>query len=121
MSVALGVGDTPLISVLAGKCVGGSSVLTGGVCFRIPDEVLHDWSGELGLARDDARRRRPLFAEVEDICHVETVPDHMRSRATELFVEGAASLGVEMKSMRRNTTAAGARRAATSAAPTARR
>jgi NADPH-dependent 2,4-dienoyl-CoA reductase/sulfur reductase-like enzyme len=29
MSVALGVGDTPLISLLAGKCVGGSSVLTG--------------------------------------------------------------------------------------------
>jgi hypothetical protein len=36
MSVALGIGDTPLISLLAGKCVGGSSVLTGAVCFRIP-------------------------------------------------------------------------------------
>ena len=44
-----GFGDTPLISVMAGKCVGGSSVLTGGVCFRIPDDVLHEWSHDLGL------------------------------------------------------------------------
>jgi choline dehydrogenase-like flavoprotein len=51
MSVALGIGDTPLISLLAGKCVGGSSVLTGAVCFRIPEEVLYEWSTDLGLAR----------------------------------------------------------------------
>src|SRR4051812_19367083 len=29
LSVAVGVGNTPLISLMAGKCVGGSSVLTG--------------------------------------------------------------------------------------------
>ncbi|HSO35410.1 MAG TPA: GMC family oxidoreductase N-terminal domain-containing protein, partial [Labilithrix sp.] len=103
MSVALGMGDTPLISLLAGKCVGGSSVLTGAVCFRIPDEVLHVWSEELGLEQMTPEHVEPYFAEVEHICHVETVPDHMRSRASELFVKGAASLGVEMKSMRRNT------------------
>jgi choline dehydrogenase-like flavoprotein len=103
MSVALGVGDTPLISLLAGKCVGGSSVLTGAVIFRIPDEVLHTWSDELGLARMTPDGVDRHFSEVERLCHVETVPEHMRSRASELFVQGAASLGVEMKSMRRNT------------------
>jgi choline dehydrogenase-like flavoprotein len=104
MSVAVGVGDTPLISLLAGKCVGGSSVLTGGVCFRIPDEVLHVWAGELGLGRMTADGLDPYFTEVERICHVEEVPAHMRSRATELFVEGAGKLGIPMKSMRRNTS-----------------
>ena len=104
MSVALGVGDTPLISLLAGKCIGGSSVLTGAVCFRIPDEVLHTWSDHLGLAQMTPDHVDSYFSEVEEICHVETVPDHMRSRASELFVAGAASLGVEMKSMRRNTS-----------------
>ena len=103
MSVALGVGDTPLISLLAGKCVGGSSVLTGGVCFRIPEEVLHTWSGELGLDRMTPDGLDPFFSEVERICHVEDVPLHMRSRATELFVEGADKLGITMKTMRRNT------------------
>lgn len=103
MSVALGLGDTPLISLLAGKCVGGSSVLTGGVCFRIPEEVLHTWSTELGLDRMTPEGLDPYFSEVERICHVEDVPLHMRSRATELFVEGADKLGVTMKTMRRNT------------------
>ncbi|MBX3185415.1 MAG: GMC family oxidoreductase [Labilithrix sp.] len=103
MSIAMGVGDTPLISLLAGKCVGGSSVLTGAVCFRIPDEVLHVWSDELSLSRMTPEGVDPYFTEVEKICHVETVPTHMRSRATELFVEGAARLDIPMKSMRRNT------------------
>jgi choline dehydrogenase-like flavoprotein len=103
MSVAVGVGDTPLISLLAGKCVGGSSVLTGGVCFRIPEEVLHVWSGELGLERMTPDGLDPYFTEVEKIAHVEEVPKTMRSRATELFVDGADKLGIPMKSMRRNT------------------
>jgi choline dehydrogenase-like flavoprotein len=103
MSVALGIGDTPLISILAGKCVGGSSVLTGGVCFRIPDDILHEWSSHLGLARMTPDELDPYFAEVERAVHVETVPEHMRSRGTELFVEGAAKLGIPMKSLRRNT------------------
>ncbi|MDB4947271.1 MAG: putative oxidoreductase [Labilithrix sp.] len=104
MSVAMGVGDTPLISLLAGKCIGGSSVLTGAVCFRIPDEVLHTWSHDLGLTNMSRENVEPYFQEVERVCRVETVPVHMRSRATELFVEGAAKMGVQMKSMRRNTS-----------------
>src|SRR5258706_15993385 len=30
---AFGIGQTPIIGLSAGRCVGGSSVLTGGVCF----------------------------------------------------------------------------------------
>jgi len=46
----------------------------------------------------------PYFAEVEEAMSVETVPTSMRSRSTELFVEGAERLGVSMKSLRRNTS-----------------
>ena len=104
MSAAVGLGDTPFISVLQGKCVGGSSVLTGGVCFRIPDEVLHEWSHDLGLRTMTPEGVDAHFRVVERVVHVETVPDHMRSRSTELFVEGAAKMGIPMKSMRRNTS-----------------
>jgi choline dehydrogenase-like flavoprotein len=104
MSAALGVGNTPFISVLQGKCVGGSSVLTGGVCFRIPDEVLHQWSHDLGLRSMTPEGVDGSFAEVERVVHVETVPDHMRSTSTNLFVQGAAKMGIPMKSMRRNTS-----------------
>ncbi|HEY6461527.1 MAG TPA: GMC family oxidoreductase, partial [Polyangiaceae bacterium] len=92
------------ISVLQGKCVGGSSVLTGGVCFRIPGEVLHEWSHDLGLRTMTAEGLDAHFRAVEEVVHVETVPDSMRSRGTELFLEGAAKMGIPMKSMRRNTS-----------------
>src|SRR5687767_8289220 len=62
MSLVLGRGDTPLISLLTGKCVGGSSVLTGGVCFRIPEEVLHVWSHDLGLEQMTPERLEPFFS-----------------------------------------------------------
>jgi len=103
LSAAVGIGETPLISVLAGKCVGGSSVLTGGVCFRIPNDVLHEWSTDLGLTDLTADKLDPYFAEVEKEMQVETVPESMRSRSTELFVEGAEKMGISMKSLRRNT------------------
>jgi choline dehydrogenase-like flavoprotein len=103
LAVALGLGDTPLISVLSGKCVGGSSVLTGGVCFRIPEEILHHWATELRLPRMTPDLLMPFFEEVERTIHVETVPEHMRSRGTQLFVEGADKMGIGMKSLRRNT------------------
>jgi choline dehydrogenase-like flavoprotein len=102
LGIAMGLGDTPLISVMAGKCVGGSSVLTGGVCFRIPDDVLHDWSTKLGLTDMTPDSLAPYFEEMERDLSVTTVPESMRSRSTELFVEGADKLGIPMKPLRRN-------------------
>jgi choline dehydrogenase-like flavoprotein len=104
LSAAVALGETPFISVLQGKCVGGSSVLTGGVCFRIPDEVLHHWSRDLGLETMSPEGLEPHFRTVEEAIHVEVVPDAMRSHSTELFVEGAAKLDIPMKSIRRNTS-----------------
>lgn len=98
-----GVGDTPLISLMQGKCVGGSSVMTGGVCFRVPEEILHQWSTELGLSDMSPDAMDPHFAEVEARVNVTEVPVHARSRGTELFVSGADKLGISINSMRRNT------------------
>jgi choline dehydrogenase-like flavoprotein len=103
MSFALPVGDSPAINVMMGRCVGGSSVLTGGVCFRVPDHVLHAWQHERGLPELTAEALAPCFEEVEKAIHVEEVPVSMRSRSTALFGEGLAKLGHEMKPLRRNT------------------
>jgi choline dehydrogenase-like flavoprotein len=104
LGIAVGLGQTPVMSVMAGRCVGGSSVLTGGVCFRIPDDVLHDWSTRLGLADMTPDALAEHFCDLERDLSVEIVPERMRSRSTELFVEGADRLGIPMKSLRRNTS-----------------
>ncbi len=102
-TAAVGLGDSPTINVTMGRCVGGSSVLTGGVCFRIPGAVLHEWQRDLGLEEYSEEGLEPYVSHVERTIHVEEVPVAMRSRSTSLFVEGAEQLGVPMKPIRRNT------------------
>jgi choline dehydrogenase-like flavoprotein len=103
LSVAFGIGDTPTINVTMGRCIGGSSVLTGGVCFRIPDHVLGTWQRDLGLRDYTPEAMDPYFRRVEERVHVEEVPESLRSRSTQLFAEGARRRGYELKPMRRNT------------------
>lgn len=103
MTVAVGVGDTPTINVTMGRAVGGSSIVTGAVCFRTPEHVLHDWSGRLGLGDLTAKKLEPHFEEVERAIHVEEVPDAMRSLSTRRFAEGAEKLGYVIEPLRRNT------------------
>jgi choline dehydrogenase-like flavoprotein len=108
LTFAVGVGDTPMINVMMGQCVGGSSVLTGGVCFRIPAAVLREWQ-ELGLGGLNERALEPCFEAVERAIHVEEVPISQRSRSTTLFADGAERLGVTIKSLKRNTRGCGGR------------
>ena len=103
VTVALGRGDTPMINVTMGRCVGGSSMLTGGVCFRVPEHVLDVWRDDRGLDWYTPRALEKCFESVERAVHVEEVPVAMRSRGTALFAEGATRRGFELEPMRRNT------------------
>ncbi|MFO0741689.1 MAG: GMC family oxidoreductase [Labilithrix sp.] len=101
-TLAFGVGDSPTVQIWTGRTVGGGSVLTGGVCFRIPERVLDAWCAE-GLSDFAPKRMEPLFERVERAINVSTTPEALRSGSTQLFVEGAKELGVRIHSMRRNT------------------
>jgi len=102
-TMAVGVGDSPSINVTMGRCVGGSSVLTGAVCFRTPEAVLRHWTDVLKLKGYTPKEMEPYFEHVERAIHVEEVPAEMRSRSTQLFALGARHLGFEIKPTRRNT------------------
>lgn len=103
MTAAIGLGDSPVINVTMGRCVGGSSVLTGGVCFRTPGAVLDTWVGERGLSGLSEQALEPFFEDVERAIHVETVPAEMRSRSTALWAQGAERIGATIHPTRRNT------------------
>jgi choline dehydrogenase-like flavoprotein len=102
-TVAFGVGNTPVINVMMGECVGGSSVLTGGVCFRAPGSVLSHWARDLRLSGLSEAAMMPYFDDVERAVHVEEVPLALRSRSTLAFARGAERLGHPLLPMRRNT------------------
>lgn len=103
MTVTIPLGDSPAINVTMGRCVGGSSVITGGVCFRIPDLVMREWTDALKLPDYTPTAMEPYFTHVEKAIHVEPVPVAMRSRSTALFAEGARKRGIELKPIARNT------------------
>lgn len=103
MITAFGIGQTPIISVTVGRAVGGSSILTGGVCFRIPSSVHEHWVRELGLNQLGERDLEAAYNEVERRMMVREVPADMRSLSTARFVEGADRLGIPMRPLRRNT------------------
>ena len=103
MSLAMGLGNSPSINVTAGRQVGGSSALTGGVCFRPPGDVLREWSAAPGLEDLSAEAMDRWFSIVESDIHVEEVPEAMRSKSTRLFIEGGRKLGIPFHPMRRNT------------------
>jgi len=103
-TAVLGLGDSPLITVMAGRGVGGSSLLTGGVCFRVPEYIHDRWVHERGLGDLSAEHMDAAFSSAELASSVETVPEHMRSKAIRRFVDGATKLGIPVKPLRRNTS-----------------
>ncbi len=104
MTLVFGVGDSPSINVTMGRVVGGSSMVTGGVCFRIPEQVFRDWQVLHGLTEYTEAAFEPIFEHVERRIHVEPVPVSMQSRSTQLFGIGASRLGHALEPMRRNTS-----------------
>lgn len=105
LDATIPLGDSPAINLTLGRGVGGSSLLTGGVCFRIPGSVLQHWERDLGLSRFTERSWDTHFDAIERELGVATVPDTLRSEATRLFGQGVNDrFGVTLEPMRRNMT-----------------
>jgi choline dehydrogenase-like flavoprotein len=76
-----------------GRCVGGSTVVNGGMAFRAPERVLQAWAdaSELpGLARGELDGE---YARVERFLSVTTQDADSVGRDQRLLVEGAERLG----------------------------
>lgn len=90
-----------------GRCVGGSTVINGGMYWRAPDRILERWEREERLPAIGPGAMEPFFTEVERKAHPETnLPDTF-GRHGVLFAEGAGKLGwnatPNLRNMRRCT------------------
>ena len=83
----------PPIPYAEGRCVGGGTVVNGGMTWRPPEEVLTEWATMTGQPDLGAKAMEPLFDRVEERIHAK--PQHPSSvgEDSRLLEEGARRLG----------------------------
>jgi choline dehydrogenase-like flavoprotein len=91
----------PPIPYAEGRCVGGSTVINGGMTWRAPEEVLVEWERITGQPDLGAKAMEPLFDRVEARIHAK--PQHPVSVGDDsrLLEEGARRLGWRYEHNRR--------------------
>ena len=90
----------PLIPMPVGRCVGGTTVVNSGTCFRAPDDILARWRDEFGIPW--AGSLEAEFDQVERSLHVQPVDRDRAGRNAQLCAEGAEALGVSHGPIPRN-------------------
>lgn len=97
------IAGTPPIPFVEGRCVGGSTVINGGMAYRPPDRVLDDWSAispELGQDALD-----PFFDSVESRVNVEYQSESSVGEDSRIMTEGARKMGWSYTVNQRNQKA----------------
>lgn len=87
----------PNVLVAEGRCVGGSTTINGGMCWRTPDKILKRWQWEKGLVDLTPKKMEPFFKRVDDMLHVSPVLPEARNEDAEILKRGAEKLGYRVK------------------------
>ena len=94
---------SPPIPYVEGRCVGGTTVINGGMAYRPPERVLDDWSHispELGAAALE-----PYFRGVEERVHAAPQSDVSVGEDSRVMMRGAQKMGWHYTVNRRNQEA----------------
>ena len=92
----------PNIIFSEGRCVGGSTVLNGGICWRTPERVLKRWQWEFGFSDMSPEALDPIFAKVEERINVAPQDPGTVGEDAELLRRGAEKLGYRVVPVKRN-------------------
>ena len=93
---------TPGIIFAEGRCVGGSTVINGGMCWRTPERILASWARDERLPDIGPEAMESVFAEVEREMNPETQRDDTLGVHNRRFAEGARKLGWHPRENLRN-------------------
>src|SRR5258708_23443250 len=92
----------PSILYAEGRCVGGSTVVNGGMSWRTPARVLGRWAEQEGLRAIGERDLDPYFAAIESSLSVGLQAPETIRRDSALFRAGAQAQGWAVGPNRRN-------------------
>jgi choline dehydrogenase-like flavoprotein len=92
----------PSVLFAEGRCVGGSTVVNGGMAWRTPPQVLHRWATEEGVTAISEEDMDPYFARAEFRLSVALQDPETVGRDSELLKKGADAQGWQIIPNRRN-------------------
>jgi choline dehydrogenase-like flavoprotein len=92
----------PSVLYAEGRCVGGSTVVNGGMSWRTPARVLQRWAEQEGLRAIGERDLAPYFETIESRLSVGPQDPETVGRDSELFRDAARTRGWAVVANRRN-------------------
>jgi choline dehydrogenase-like flavoprotein len=92
----------PSVLYAEGRCVGGSTVVNGGMSWRTPARVLRRWAEQEGLRAISEQDLAPYFATIESRLSVGPQDPETIGQDSELFRGGAEAQGWTVIPNRRN-------------------
>jgi len=91
----------PAIIVPTGKCLGGTTVINMGTCFRLPPATHKKWE-EMGITGYSEAEMSPYYEQVEKVMSVREVSPEVMGRNGEVIAEGARRMGLHPKPLKHN-------------------
>lgn len=85
-----------------GRCVGGTTTINSGTCFRTPCRTLREWCEQHGLTDYTPQAMEPYFRYVEDEYRVTPAEAKYIGASGEIIARGAQRLGYAHGPLRRN-------------------
>jgi choline dehydrogenase-like flavoprotein len=95
--------DDLAVTVLQGRCVGGSSTVNWTTSLRTPEFVLEAWKRDHGVQGFSSKELEPYFEKVERYLNVHTEPFENHNPNNRIILDGAKKLGYRAISVGRNT------------------
>lgn len=87
----------PNIAYVEGRCVGGSTVVNGAMCWRTPKKIMKRWQWELGLSDFTPKKMEPYFDRVEKTIHANPVLNEALNNDALLLKRGGEKLSYAVK------------------------
>jgi choline dehydrogenase-like flavoprotein len=91
------------VTVLQGRCVGGSTTINWMTSLRTPEFTLDDWRHRLRIDGLSAADLDPYFARVEKYLNVHPEPEENHNPNNRIILDGARALGYSTKANGRNS------------------
>jgi choline dehydrogenase-like flavoprotein len=93
---------SPSIIFSEGRCVGGSTVINGGMCWRTPEKVIKRWQLEFGLSEINPCVMEPFYEKVEKTISVTAQAPNSLSKGEMLFHKSCRKMDYLIRRNHRN-------------------